>query len=94
MSPFINASLAANSSFCKLIALLLVVITSVSINGIGLDSLRITLAQQQQQPQTNLPSIEQQQLMEGIPFEIDNVTFSHHMASVNGIQLHLKKLKR
>ena len=88
MSPFINASLAANSSFCKLIALLLVVITSVSINGIGLDSLRNTLAQQQQQPQTNLPSIEQQQLMEGIPFEIDNVTFSHHMASVNGIQLH------
>ena len=26
--------------------------------------------------------------MEGISFEIDNVTFSHHMATVNGIQLH------
>jgi hypothetical protein len=42
----------------------------------------------QQQPQANLTFVEQQQLMEGISFEIDNVTFSHHMATVNGIQLH------
>lgn len=26
--------------------------------------------------------------MDGISFEIDNETFSHHMATVNGIQLH------
>ena len=26
--------------------------------------------------------------MEGISFQIDNVTFSHHTASVNGIQMH------
>jgi len=26
--------------------------------------------------------------MEGISFEIDNMTFSHHMATVNGIQMH------
>jgi hypothetical protein len=32
---------------------------------------------------------QQQQLtLEGISFDIDNMTFSHHMASVNGIQLH------
>ena len=36
----------------------------------------------------NFTSVEQQQLMDGISFEIDNVTFSHHTASVNGIQLH------
>jgi pimeloyl-ACP methyl ester carboxylesterase len=36
----------------------------------------------------NFSSDEQQQLMDGISFEIDNVTFSHHTASVNGIQLH------
>ena len=35
------------------------------------------MAQQQQQP-----------TLEGISFQIDNMTFSHHMASVNGIQLH------
>jgi pimeloyl-ACP methyl ester carboxylesterase len=26
--------------------------------------------------------------LEGISFQIDNVTFSHHRASVNGIQMH------
>ena len=31
---------------------------------------------------------QQQPALEGISFDIDNVTFSHHMASVNGIQLH------
>jgi hypothetical protein len=42
----------------------------------------------QQQPQANLTSSEQQLLTEGNSFEIDNVTFSHHTASVNGINLH------
>jgi hypothetical protein len=61
--------------------------TSTSIISIGLISPQIALAQQQQL-QANLTSVEQQQLMEGISFEIDNVTFSHHTASVNSIQLH------
>ena len=51
-----------------------------------MNSPQIALAQQQ--PQANLTSVEQQTLKEGISFEIDNVTFSHHMATVNGIQLH------
>jgi pimeloyl-ACP methyl ester carboxylesterase len=39
--------------------------------------------------QTFTPSAEeQQQLLEGISFQIDNVTFTHRMASVNGIQMH------
>ena len=50
------------------------------------------LEQQQQQMQANQtfsPSVEeQQQLLEGISFQIDDVTFSHHMATVNGIQMH------
>jgi cephalosporin-C deacetylase-like acetyl esterase len=65
------------------------VLSSVSINGIdiGLYSPMTALAQEQQ-PQANLTSVEQQQLMEGISFEIGNVTFFHHTASVNGIQSH------
>jgi pimeloyl-ACP methyl ester carboxylesterase len=86
MSSKINSIL--HSSFCIVIALLLVVATSISIISFGLNSSLIASAQQQQQPQANLTSIEQQQLMEGISFEIDNVTFSHHTASVNGIQMH------
>jgi pimeloyl-ACP methyl ester carboxylesterase len=76
------------SSLCITITLLLVVVTSVSIIGIGLDSPQITLAQQQQQPQANLTSTEKQLLSEGISFQIDNVTFSHHTVPVNGIQIH------
>jgi pimeloyl-ACP methyl ester carboxylesterase len=75
-------------TFTTVITLFLLIIASVSINGIGLNSPNAALAQQQQQPQTNLTSVEQQQLMDGISFEIDNVTFSHHTTSVNGIQLH------
>jgi pimeloyl-ACP methyl ester carboxylesterase len=70
--------------------------------GIGPNQSQVAIAQQpqQQQPQqqqqqqsqanqTFSPSVEeQQQLLEGISFQIDNVTFSHRMASVNGIQMH------
>jgi hypothetical protein len=39
--------------------------------------------------QTFTPSLEEQrQLLEGISFQIDNVTFSHHTAFVNGSQMH------
>jgi pimeloyl-ACP methyl ester carboxylesterase len=52
-----------------------------------------SIAQEQQPSQTNFTSTEQQQqeqeqLKAGISFKIDNVTFSDHTASVNGIQLH------
>jgi hypothetical protein len=60
-----------------------------------MDSMILVKQQQQQQEQqlqanqTFSPSVEeQQQLLEGISFQIDNVTFSHHRASVNGIQMH------
>ena len=48
---------------------------------------------QQQRLQFNQTSssssvLKQEQLLEDISFQIDNVTFSHHMASVNGIQMH------
>ena len=32
--------------------------------------------------------LNQTQILQGISFQIDNVTFTHHMSSVNGIQLH------
>jgi pimeloyl-ACP methyl ester carboxylesterase len=57
----------------------------------GISGNNAAMAQQQlQQPQVNqtLSSVQKQQLLKGISFQIDNVTFSHHMASVNGIQMH------
>ncbi|MGA7009286.1 MAG: alpha/beta fold hydrolase, partial [Nitrososphaeraceae archaeon] len=63
-----------------------IVIVSISLVGIGLSQIQIGIAQQQRQ--INLSSAEQKHLQDGISFQIDNVTFSHHTATVNGIQLH------
>jgi hypothetical protein len=52
-----------------------------------------SIAQQgQQQQQTSLSNqqtaFDMEKPIEDLSLEIDNVTFSHHMASVNGIQMH------
>ena len=65
----------------------IVIAISISLIGIGLSQVQIVIAQQQQ-PQVNLTSTEQQHLLDGISFQIDNMTFSHHMATVNGTQIH------
>jgi pimeloyl-ACP methyl ester carboxylesterase len=69
----------------------IIITTSTSfVFPLVLNQNHTAMAQQQLQAnQTFSPSAEeQQQLLEGISFQIDNVTFSHHMASVNGIQMH------
>ena len=65
----------------------IVIAISISLIGIGLSQVQIVIAQQQQ-PQVNLTSTEQQHLLDGISFQIDNMTFSHHTATVNGTQIH------
>ena len=79
-------SIVYSSAFIPF-ALFLIAATSITIIGIGLISPQIAMAQQQQ-PQANLTSVQQQQLIDGLAFEMGNVTFRHHMASVNGIQMH------
>jgi hypothetical protein len=75
-----------NSSCSLLIAAFIVTATSISVIEIASSQSQVTMAQQQQeQSQVNQTS---SVLMEEISFDIDNVTFSHHMATVNGIQLH------
>jgi pimeloyl-ACP methyl ester carboxylesterase len=75
------------------VLIFLIITITISLIGIGLTKAQIGAAQQQQQqqqqqPQSNLTSTEQQHLLNGISFQIDNVTFSHHTAAVNGIQVH------
>jgi pimeloyl-ACP methyl ester carboxylesterase len=79
-----NASISYNLIY--FLSVLIVVTTSICLFGIGSTQYQVTNAQQK--PQTNLTSAEQQHLLDGISFQIDNVTFSHHMAAVNGIQIH------
>jgi pimeloyl-ACP methyl ester carboxylesterase len=47
-----------------------------------------SIAQEQQQPQQQQTTYDPGKPIEDLSFEIDNVTFSHHTASVNGIQIH------
>jgi pimeloyl-ACP methyl ester carboxylesterase len=50
-----------------------------------------SIAQEQQQQQqflANQTTLDIERPVEDLSFEIDNMTFSHHTASVNGIQLH------
>jgi hypothetical protein len=51
-----------------------------------------TIAHEQQQQQlqflANQTTLDIQRPVEDLSFEIDNMTFSHQTASVNGIQLH------
>src|ERR671910_122799 len=47
-----------------------------------------SIAQEQEQPQEQQTVYNAGKPIEDLSFEIDNVTFSHHTASVNGIQMH------
>jgi hypothetical protein len=72
--------------------LIILLATSTVLIPLGLNQNQIAIAQQQklqgfQNNQTS-SSLTKQQQPTGISFQIDNMTFSHHMASVNGIQLH------
>src|SRR5215510_7308428 len=49
---------------------------------------QFAVAQRQLQINQTYLSLRQQPFSEDFSFDIDNITFSHHMASVNGIQIH------
>jgi pimeloyl-ACP methyl ester carboxylesterase len=69
----------------------IIITTSITfVFPVVLNQNHTAMAQQQfQANQTFSPSVEeQQQLLKGISFQIDNMTFSHRTASVNGIQMH------
>ena len=73
--------------------LIILLATSTVLIPLGLNQNQIAIAQQQklqgsQNNQTSSSSLTKQQQPTGISFQIDNMTFSHHTASVNGIQLH------
>src|SRR5215211_3592272 len=87
-------------SFSSVTAMFLTILltTSTVVISLGLNQNQIAIAQQQQELQefqnneislsSSITKQQQQPTLEGISFDIDNMIFSHHMASVNGIQLH------
>jgi pimeloyl-ACP methyl ester carboxylesterase len=79
-----------HSSHSIIIAVFIVITSSIFVIEIGSSQPQITIAQQQQQSQSNetYSVLKQQPNLSGTSFDIDNMTFSHHTASVNGIQMH------
>jgi len=69
------------------IFLAIIMLSGVFVSSSVLTQYQIARAQQQQ-PNANLTSTEKQHLLDGISFQINNVTFTHHTATVNGIQMH------
>jgi hypothetical protein len=69
----------------------MIFVTSTMLSLLGLNQNQIANAQQLQGLQNNQTSssyTSKQQQHSGVAFDIDNLTFFHHTASVNGIQLH------
>jgi pimeloyl-ACP methyl ester carboxylesterase len=75
-----------HSSLSLTVLVVLAVVTSTIMMEFSLNDHQITMAQQQ--AHVNLTSDEKQKALEGISFQLGNVTFSHHTAAVNGIQMH------
>jgi pimeloyl-ACP methyl ester carboxylesterase len=69
------------------IFLAIIMLSGVFVSSSVLTQYQIARAQQQQ-PNANLTSTEKQHLLDGISFQINNMTFTHHTATVNGIQMH------
>jgi pimeloyl-ACP methyl ester carboxylesterase len=73
-------------NWCIVSVLFFIVITlGISVLVTGPNQIGIA---QSDEPKINLTSIEKQHLLDGISFQLDNVTFTHHTATVNGIQMH------
>ena len=79
-----------HSSHAIIIAVFIVIASSIFVIEIGSNQPQITMAQQQKQSQSNetYSVLKQQSNLSGTYFDIDNMTFSHHTASINGIEMH------
>jgi hypothetical protein len=79
-------------SYFFAIIIFMVIVISIPVFKINTSQFHLAIAQQQQQSsQANQISFiikEDPSSLQGSFFNIDNRTFSHHMTSVNGIQMH------
>jgi pimeloyl-ACP methyl ester carboxylesterase len=71
----------------EVVATLTVMILAVALSVLNLQQ-QIMAQEQQQQSLSNQTAFDIEKPVEDLSFQIDNMTFSHHTASVNGIQLH------
>jgi hypothetical protein len=73
--------------YCKVAVVSALIVMLLVTSSIVLHQQQIT-AQKQKQSVSNQTAFNMENPVEDLSFEMDNVTFSHHKASVNGIQMH------
>jgi pimeloyl-ACP methyl ester carboxylesterase len=87
-----NRKVLKSESGNLLLGVTTIFLAIIMLSGVFLSSSVLTQYQiaraQQQQPNANLTSTEKQHPLDGISFQINNMTFTHHTATVNGIQMH------
>ena len=71
----------------EVVATLTVMILAAALSVLNLQQ-QIMAQEQQQQSLSNQTAFDIEKPVEDLSFQIENMTFSHHTASVNGIQLH------
>jgi pimeloyl-ACP methyl ester carboxylesterase len=73
-----------------LLGVITIFLAIIMLSGIFVSSSVLTQYQiaRAQQPNANLTSTEKQLLLDDISFQINNVTFTHHTATVDGFQMH------
>jgi pimeloyl-ACP methyl ester carboxylesterase len=85
-----SSDLQTSVTAITFLTIFIIIVTGILfVSSLILNQNHTAIAQQPQQQQ----QLQQEQALasKDISFEIDNMTFSHHMASVNGIQLHYVK---
>jgi pimeloyl-ACP methyl ester carboxylesterase len=87
-----NRKVLMSESGNRLLGVTTIFLAIIMLSGVFVSSSVLTQYQiaraQQQQPNANLTSTEKQHLLDGISFQINNVTFTHHTATVDGFQMH------
>jgi pimeloyl-ACP methyl ester carboxylesterase len=87
-----NRKVLISESGNPLLSVITIFLAIIMLSGVFVSSSVLTQYQiagaQQQQPNANLTSTEKQLLLNDISFQINNVTFTHHTATVDGFQMH------
>ena len=86
-----NRKVLMSESGNRLLGVTTIFLAIIMLSGVFVSSSVLTqyqIARAQQQPNINLTSTEKQHPLDGISFQINNVTFTHHTATVDGFQMH------
>ena len=88
LAPFFDMNYKSQSSLLAMFVIMVATFSIFMIFQISIQTQTALAQQQLSQINQSYSNLKQQSTFQGLLFDIDRVPFSHHMASVNGIQMH------